>query len=177
MLRALEDAEMKLGQKLQKLRAGRSYAEVARAAKCSAPTIRDIEAGRTTDPSLFLIARLGAYHSVSLDWLSDDTQGWPPPPADSGQQVADTVKAALNRAGIIGELSQAERELLAVFRSLDTAGRREVLGFCSGISRRRVDTVSDEAAAQERVEARLGRDIQDAARTGGQGSASLAKHA
>ena len=80
---------MKLGEKIRRLRAGRSYAEIARAGECSPPTVRDIEAGRTETPNLFLIARLSSYFDVPLDWLADETADFPPP--SSPEKSAEAV--------------------------------------------------------------------------------------
>ena len=121
------DAEkpMKLGQKLRQLRKGRPYAEVARAADCSPPTIRQIEGGTRQDPSFRTIARLAKYYEVPLDWLADDSQKWPPPLTPQ-QKAEDIVRAALTKEGLAGELTAEERKLLAGYRTLSGDGRRSV---------------------------------------------------
>lgn len=139
-------ASVKLGEKLQRLRGGTSYAEIGRAARCSAPTIRNIEAGGTLEPSVALVARLATHFGVSLDWLADESQGWPPPASDD-EQAAELVRGALVGAGLAGELTRDERELLSRYRSLSQRHRDRVLGLVIGLASSGGDEEAAELAA------------------------------
>ena len=61
---------------------------------------------------------MARYFGVSLEWLADDSQDWPPP-ASQETQAVDAVKEALTRAGLGGELSADARELLADYLGLE----------------------------------------------------------
>ena len=107
---------MEIGSKLTKLRAGRPYAEAARAAQCTPPTIRQIESGERPDPSYRIIARLARAYGVSLDWLADDEQEWPPPPATRDQKILDAVQQALEPFAKVEDLSPWEQEIIEELR-------------------------------------------------------------
>ena len=125
---------MRLGEKISRLRAGRPYAEVARAIGCSAPTVREIESGKTANPRVGLVCGLAGHFGVSLDWLADDDADWPPPES-SRDRAAAMVERALSGSGLAGELADEERELLAYFRILPPGDQREVSGYVRGLVR------------------------------------------
>jgi len=122
-----------LGDKLRRLRTGRSYAVIARAAECSPPTIRQIEAGRTLGRDVRIIARLAKFFEVSLGWLADDTADWPAPKSDR-DRIVDQVQGALTGAGLAGELSPDELEILATVRKLGPVQRVKLAGYLAGLS-------------------------------------------
>ncbi len=124
---------MAYGEKLARLRADRglSYAEVAARVGCSGPHVRRLEKQGANASTLISlgIARLFA---VPLDWLADDAQGWPPPTSDR-QRAAELVERALTGGGLAGELTDAERDLLAAFRSMTPEQRSRALGYVIGM--------------------------------------------
>jgi len=145
---------MKLGAKITKLRAGRSYAEIARVAGCSSPTVRDIESGHTGDPGIGIISALARHFGVSLDWLVDDDQGWPAPPS-ADERIIDTVRQALAPYGGPQGLTEDERRLLAEYRQMNLLSRSLVLKLIAGV--RQVEAGKPLSADEEQL-------IQDADR-------------
>ncbi|MCK4624363.1 MAG: helix-turn-helix transcriptional regulator [Phycisphaerae bacterium] len=130
-----------MAEKLQQLRGGRSYSSIAREVDCSTNAIRDLEARRTSDPSVRLIGRLAELYSVTVDWLIDDSVGWPPP--ETPEQSAEViVREALTGAGLAGKLNEEERKLLARYRALNPLRKPKLEGFIEGLggdSDRRTD--------------------------------------
>ncbi len=152
---------MKLGEKIRRLRIDRNMSArtLAEKAEQSGTTVNNIEDGTTSDPGVCRVHKIASILGVSLDWLVDDSQGWPPP-AGPEQQVADMVRKVFDRAGLAGEITDQEREVLAAFRSLDAAGRSEVLGYCRGLSVSRSAGKSETSApAQAGSEADLERQL------------------
>ncbi len=86
-----------------------------------------------TQPGFSLGVRLSHALAVSADWLGDDSQGWPPP-ASGKQSAAAMVERALTGEGLLGDLTEQERHLLADFRSLPELLQGEALGHVSGLS-------------------------------------------
>ncbi|MFW6153660.1 MAG: helix-turn-helix domain-containing protein [Planctomycetota bacterium] len=122
---------MELADKVQRLRGGRSNAELGKAAGCSATTIHNIaRAGR--QPSFAVGVRLARALGVAADWLGDDAQDWPPPPSMEDKTAA-IVRQALESRGMIGELSDDERALLSAWRQLGAEGRAELRGYLRGL--------------------------------------------
>jgi len=121
-----------LAEKIRRLRGGRAYAELARAAGCSAPTVRDIATGQRRDPSIRIIAGIAAFLDVSIDWLVDDEQGWPPP--GGRDEASQLVRQALAGAGLIGDVSPEEREFLLRWRALPPELQQRALGYLIGLS-------------------------------------------
>ncbi len=118
---------MELADKVQRLRGGRSNAELGKAAGCSATTIHNIaRAGR--QPSFAVGVRLARALGVAADWLGDDAQDWPPPPSME-DKTAEIVRQALESRGMIGALSDDERALLSAWRQLGPEGRAELRGY------------------------------------------------
>jgi len=109
---------MRLSEKVSRLRAGRSYAEVARAAGCSPPAIRDIESGKTANPRADLILGLGRHFAVPLEWLLDAAAEWPPPPLRREDKLLAAVRRALRpftpAEGFFGEELDVLQRLAAV---------------------------------------------------------------
>jgi len=113
---------MRLGEKLQKLRGGKSNAAIALACGCSTANIQKIIREGST-PNFALGVRLAKELGVPADWLADDGQDWPPP-ASVGQAAEDLVSAALAGAGLAGDLAQADDESAAAWEArLKAAGR------------------------------------------------------
>ena len=128
---------MKLSEKVTRLRAHHSYAEVARALKCSSPTIRDIESGRTENPRSDLAFGLGKYFGVPLEWLLDDEADWPPPaPVDLDSRIIRTVHDALVADSQRDALTLDEGELLVQLRGrgIRQRGSREADAVFDGIA-------------------------------------------
>ena len=122
-----------IADKLSRLRGGRNYSEVARGVGYSTNAIRDVEAGRTDNPRIDLVRKLSEFYGVSLEWLADDSQDWPPPPTEK-QQLTETLERVLAGAGLAGELNDDERELISGFRGLNGEARGRVLGMIEGLN-------------------------------------------
>ncbi len=118
--------------KLRKLRSDRGYSEVARSVDHSTNAIRDVEAGRTSSPSVWMIRALADLYGVSIDWLTDDSQDWPPPKAES-ESIADVVRESL-AAGGYGDLDERERDLIREFRSLPPREQDVAFGYVMGVA-------------------------------------------
>lgn len=117
------------GKKLSQLRAGQSYATIGRVCGCSGEHVRRLEKG--ANPSIRIGIALAKHFGISLDWLADDSAGWPPPASDQ-ERAEDLVREALTSAGFTGELSDDERDLLAAWRRLGDRRRGELLGLATG---------------------------------------------
>jgi len=127
---------MKLGSKVCRCRnsQGISVATLAEAIGVSEGGIRQIESGETRSPRAIVCLAIARRLDVPIDWLIDDKQAWPPPPGED-DRIVTTVRRALCEGGLIGELSDDERELLAAWRTLNnpTVAAR-VLGYISGLA-------------------------------------------
>jgi len=137
---------VRIGEKIERLRAGTSYAAVARAAGCSEGNLRQLEAGKIASPRVELCLRIARHFGVPLDWLADEAQDWPPPASDD-EQAAELVRGALVGAGLAGELTRDERELLSRYRSLSQRHRDRVLGLVIGLASSGGDEEAAELAA------------------------------
>jgi len=137
-----------LGAKLSRLRneGGFSYSAVARWIGRSTNAVRDIEAGRTKEPSVTIVRKLAEAYHVTIDWLTDESQGWPPPPSED-TRVSDIVRPAIANQGLAGELTDEERELLAGFRKLPPKQQDRIVGYVIGLA-----ASGSEAGAQAAAE-------------------------
>ena len=164
---------MNVTEKLQRLRGTRSYAEAARAAKCSEPAARDVFQGVTKNPKAYILHGLAQLYGVSLDWLLDDSQDWPPP-ADDKQRATKLVERALSGAGLAGDLTEDERTLLSKWRSLSPTQRAEVVGYVIGLAAGATSEAALEGgkfhADLDEVDAQLDQGEQPRRRGGGQGA-------
>lgn len=145
---------MELADKVRRARAGRSYAEIARAVGCTPANIRKIEA-EASQPGFVLGVRLAWALNVPADWLADDSADWPPPVSDQAR-AEGLVRKALTGAGLVGELSEDERDLLAAWRRLSDRRRGELQGLATGWA--------DTADATSITPAEAGQIVDDAAR-------------
>ncbi len=140
---------MDLAGKIEHLRRGRSNTELAVACGCSPANIQKI-AREGSQPNFALGVRLAAVLGVPADWLGDDDADWPPPTTDR-ERAASLVEQALTGAGLAGELSRDERELLSSWRSLPRDVRNRTLGYVIGL-----------AAGGTETAAELGADVMEA---------------
>ena len=126
---------MRVGEKIKKLRiqAGVSATKLGQAVGRSPTTIIEIEEGGTRDPKLSIVRGIADFLHVSMDWLTDDSADCPPPETNE-QQTADLIRNALAGAGLAGEQTDDERELLAAWRRLNDRRRGELLGLARGWS-------------------------------------------
>jgi len=109
---------------------GLSSSEAARRIGRATNTIINLEAGRTADPAISGVVAMARLYGVSLDWLLDDSQAWPPPPS-----VAEQVgRAVMAHGGGGAELDRDGRELLAAWLQLGADGRARLVGFALGLA-------------------------------------------
>ncbi len=146
---------MKIGVKINQLREGRPYPLVAEEVGCSEGTLRQLESGKIESPRVALCLRLAQYFGVSLDWLADDTQGWDQRETDKDRATA-MVERALASAGLAGELSKDESDMLATFRAMPEKLQMVALGYIIGLSggSSQQDRAKAEAAGRVVVEER-----------------------
>lgn len=125
--------KMVLGKKIREMRQqlNLSARQLASLVGCSPNTIIEIEEGETKAPSVWRIRKIADHLSVPLDWLTDNSADFPPP-TSVAQEAASMVEAALTGAGLAGELTDDERELLAAWRRLNDRRRGELLGMARG---------------------------------------------
>ncbi len=119
---------MTLSEKLTRLRGGRSYAEAARAADCTPPTVRQIESGERLDPSYRIIAGLARFYGVSVDWLVDDSREWPPAESTLDDKVVRAVHEALRPMSGLDSLSVDEQKIIEGLRARGIHSRCNGLG-------------------------------------------------
>ncbi len=123
---------VKLAEKLRMARRGRSYVEIAHEVGCTPGNIRKIEA-ESSQPGFVLGVRLAEALGVPVNWLADDSADWPPPATP--QQSAETlVREALTGAGLTGELTPPEREVLRLYRMLEGDNRKKIEGMLLGLA-------------------------------------------
>jgi len=134
---------MDLGRKFRKFKGQRTYAEIARAVGCSPDNVRRIiDTG--TERKLVLGVRLARTLGVDIDWLVDG-EADSPPPVDHRSRVLSAVAAALSSAGLAGELSGDEAEIVGIYRGLSEIERVRLAGFLAGLASR--EPLSPEGAA------------------------------
>ena len=117
---------VELAEKVERLRGKMTNLELAAACKCSAGNIHKITR-EGSQPSLAIGVRLARALGVPAEWLGDDEQGWPPP-VSLADRAVELVKAALVGGGLAGELTSAERRLLASFRRCSPGQQRYIMG-------------------------------------------------
>jgi hypothetical protein len=82
------------------------------------------------------VISLAKLYNVSLDWLVDNDQDWPPPKTGEDRAV-DIVRSALAAGGLTGELSDDERQFVSLLRSLPADLRPRFvdrsLGYAEGL--------------------------------------------
>ncbi len=146
--------QMKLSEKIRRLRAGRSYVTVAKAVGCSDGNIRKLEAEKSK-PNFALGHRLALFFDVPTAWLADESAEWPPPPS-TDQQGLKMVREALTSAGLAGELSRDERRMLQAFRNIEHDQRQRLLGAVIALeatgSADAAQFVADAEAAMQKAE-------------------------
>jgi len=125
---------MNLGAKVRRLRSGRSFASVSRVVGCSPGALRQLEAGAITSPRVSVLLSLSREFGVSLDWLADDSADWPPPAVTDRQAATEAVERVLAAGGLAGELTDDEREIVSVWRSLSTVLRARASGYVIGLA-------------------------------------------
>ena len=122
---------MELAEKTNQLRAGRPISGVARQIGASEGWLRQLEKGQIREPRLPRVLALARFFGVPLDWLGDDSADWPPPQTEA-QRGVDLVAEALASAGLVGELTDDERELLAAYRRMAPRQRDRLVGYAIG---------------------------------------------
>ncbi len=123
---------MKLAEKIRRSKEGRGYADIAREVGCSSENVRKI-IDQGSQPGFFLGVRLAKALDVPVDWLADDDQDWPPPETNK-QKAVSMVEAALTGAGLSGELTPPEREVLRLYRMLEGDNRKKLEGMLLGLA-------------------------------------------
>lgn len=124
---------MKWGENIAKLRGGGSYAELARIASCGTPTIRDMESGSTADPGINLVARITRHFGVSLDWLADESQTWPPPANTSKDRIIEVEERCLRPLAGIEDFYPEEQPVIARLRDMHWTDRPPVMAVLSAV--------------------------------------------
>jgi len=119
---------MNLGKKVQRLRikGGRSIKALAETVGVTEGQIRQLEKQDIRSPRTKVSLAIARLFDVPLDWLADDTQGWPAP-KNAEQKVLALIRSALVAEGL-GRPSAAERRLLRAFHRLNEIDRAELLG-------------------------------------------------
>lgn len=124
-------ANMKLAEKIRRIKGSRSYADIAREVKCSSENIRKI-VDQNSWPGFALGVRLAKYLGVPIVWLADDSQDWPPP-EDKAAEAVEMVRDALAGAGLAGELTARERAILTHYRALADEMKLKAEGYLIGL--------------------------------------------
>lgn len=125
---------MLLGEKIKTLRIKMrvSATQLGKAVGRSPTTIIEIEEGGTRDPKLSIICGIAEFLNVSMDWLTDDSSDFSKS-ASQDMAVEAIVRDAMASAGLIGELSEKERKLLAQYRALNPMRKPKLEGFIEGL--------------------------------------------
>jgi len=134
-------------QKLRRLRDGRPDHAIAEASGCSPGAVQKWASGRSI-PRADYGVRLAAALGVPAEWLFDDSQDWPPPPTED-QQIVQAVRSAMGGAVT---LTEAEQEIIGMYRRLEPFAQGEARGYLAGLSAR--DGLSDDeirAAAEKHL--------------------------
>lgn len=118
---------MDLPEKIARLRGGDSPETLAGRVGCAGTTIRRIEAG-VQEPKVGLAYRLAETFEVPLDWLADDSLGWPPPRQD--QTGPPPMPALPPDEG----LTKAERDIIRAWRELTPELQGRLMGYLAGLN-------------------------------------------
>lgn len=102
---------MKFGEKLDKLAGERSRAELSRQAGLPQNAISDY-VNKGYIPRLDTAAALAKVLGASLDWLADDSQGWPPP------KLGAATPAQLSHDELMTEVARRYRQNVLHIRSV-----------------------------------------------------------
>lgn len=139
---------MQIGKKMSKLRGGHSPEWVAKAISCHGGSIRRYETGEQK-PRYDRALKLAVLFGVDTHWLLDDQQDWPPPETVA-DKTAELVSQALAGAGLAGELTDDERQLLSRWRHLNDRQQGRVLGMVEGLGEAAADS-AEEIPPHERM--------------------------
>ena len=139
---------MDFGEKLKRAIGGRSYSEIARVVGCSPETIRKI-ADHGSLPRLDRALRICRAVDIPIGWASDPETDWPPPVSEK-DMAAELVSQALAGAGLAGELTDDERQLLSRWRQLNDRQQGRVLGMVEGLGESAADA-AEEIPPHERI--------------------------
>ncbi len=115
------------------LRHSRPIATVAKEIGCSEGALRQLESGLIREPRFGQVRAIANHFGVSIDWLADESAEYPPPPTEKQATMA-AIERMLAGAGLAGELSEEERDLLVRFRALNDAGKGRMLGLAEGLN-------------------------------------------
>lgn len=153
---------MQLGRKISRLRAqmpGSPSPEwVAKQVGVHGTSIRRIESGEN-EPRLRVVIGLARLFNVSLDWLCDDAQNWPPPPSPS-KNIIIMLRDAMLKSGAVGVISGDERKVVAAMRRLPSEMVAQVVGYVDGLARAAVSPERELSAAEiEQFDRDLARDL------------------
>jgi transcriptional regulator with XRE-family HTH domain len=140
---------MELRDKLQRLRDGRSYRQIAAAIGCSAESVRRWLDG-DAEPSFTRGVAMARLLGVDAAWLADDSADWPPPPAEDDRIVA-AVREAMAARRSPEDLTARERSLVEHYRAMPADDR----GLLMGVAIARATAPADPEAIRKAVEAMI----------------------
>lgn len=137
-----------LADKARRAMAGRSYADIARLMGNKPENVRKWIDGSTMP---LFVAGVQFCLALGIDpaWLADDSQDWPPPETVE-DKTAELVGQALAGAGLAGELTDDERQLLSRWRQLNDRQQGRVLGMVEGLGEAAAEA-ADEVPPHERI--------------------------
>lgn len=84
---------MTYGEKLRRLRGSVSLCIIGEVVGCSGEHIRRLEQNKAR-PNIVLALSIARYYGVSLDWMADNSQNWPPQKAEMEQVMGMLCKIA-----------------------------------------------------------------------------------
>lgn len=118
------------------------------------------------NPGIQIIRGLAELYEVSIDWLFDDSQV--NPPETVADKTAELVSQALAGAGLAGELTDDERQLLSRWRHLNDRQQGRVLGMVEGLGEAAADSAEEippnERIVLDKVRDLVGRELDKRAR-------------
>lgn len=122
---------MQLQEKLQRLKEGRSYSEIAKKIGCSPENVRKI-IDQGTEPKFLLGVRLAQVLGADIEWLADEQQGFPIMPTRS-EEIINKINQAIDGAGLAGELDPLERQVITGLRQMSEPQRQRVAAYLQGL--------------------------------------------